>query len=209
MRVLLKETLDCTPDAAWRAIHSPAVFREVSSPVMTVESMEADGFPTVWEPGEHPVSMRGLGLVPLGMQVIRLSETTLRQAKSGSGKTGTGAGTVRILRDTGRGISGSMTAVTHWDHRMAIAADPDQPGKTLYRDQLIFQAGHATLAVWPGFWVFWQWRMAQIRRLAPTWRYDLGVDVDADTDADTDTDTDAENETPNSTGPDTVGNVTP
>ncbi|MFC5928066.1 hypothetical protein [Cryobacterium melibiosiphilum] len=178
MRVLLKETLDCTPDAAWRAIHSPAVFREVSSPVMTVESLEADGFPTVWEPGEHPVTMRGLGLVPLGIQVIRLSETTLRQKKTGSGKTGTGAGTVRILRDTGRGISGSMTAVTHWDHRMAIAADPANPGKTLYRDQLIFQAGHATLAVWPGFWVFWQWRMAQIKRLAPTWRLDLGVDVE-------------------------------
>jgi hypothetical protein len=195
MRVLLKETLDCTPDAAWRAIHSPAVFREVSSPVMTVESLEADGFPTVWEPGEHPVSMRGLGLVPLGMQVIRLSETTLRPAKSGSGRTGTG--TVRILRDTGRGISGSMTAVTHWDHRMAIAADPDQPGKTLYRDQLIFQAGYATLAVWPGFWVFWQWRMSQIKRLAPTWRFDLGVDTDTDT------------ETPSSTGPDAVGNVAP
>jgi hypothetical protein len=191
MRVLLKETLDCTPDAAWRAIHSPAVFREVSSPVMTVESLEADGFPTVWEPGEHPVSMRGLGLVPLGMQVIRLSETTLRPAKSGSGRTGT----VRILRDTGRGISGSMTAVTHWDHRMAIAADPDQPGKTLYRDQLIFQAGYATLAVWPGFWVFWQWRMSQIKRLAPTWRFDLGVDTDT--------------ETPSRTGPDAVGNVAP
>lgn len=193
MRVLLKQTLDCTPDAAWRAIHSPAVFREVSSPVMTVESLEADGFPTVWEPGEHPVSMRGLGLVPLGLQVIRLSETTLRQP--GTGKSGTGAGTVRILRDTGRGISGSMTAVTHWDHRMAIAADPNHPGKTLYRDQLIFQAGYATLAVWPGFWVFWQWRMAQIKRLAPTWRFDLGVDV--------------ETPAPDSDGPDAVANVTP
>jgi hypothetical protein len=203
MRVLLKETLDCTPDAAWRAIHSPAVFREVSSPVMTVESLEADGFPTTWEPGEHPVAMRGLGLVPLGMQVIRLSETTLRQGTPRSGAagsspaTGTGAGTVRILRDTGRGISGSMTAVTHWDHRMAIAADPDHPGKTLYRDQLIFRAGHATLAVWPGFWVFWQWRMAQIKRLAPTWRFDLGVDVETGTSTGTGTD------------PDAVANVTP
>ncbi|TFD46527.1 hypothetical protein E3T55_16790 [Cryobacterium frigoriphilum] len=200
MRVLLKETLDCTPDAAWRAIHSPAVFREVSSPVMTVESLEADGFPTSWEPGEHPVTMRGLGLVPLGMQVIRLSETTLRQAGTGTA-AGNGAGTVRILRDTGRGVSGSMAAVTHWDHRMAIAADPDHPGKTLYRDQLIFRAGHATLAVWPGFWVFWQWRMAQIKRLAPTWRFDLGVDVETPSDTGTGTGTD--------NGTDGVVSVTP
>jgi hypothetical protein len=184
MRVLLKETLNCTPDAAWRAIHSPAVFREVSSPVMTVESLEANGFPPIWEPGEHPVLMRGLGLVPLGTQVIRLSEKTLREPPArpvdvGRATAGTGATTVRVLRDTGRGVSGSMTAVTHWDHRMAISADPNHPGKTLYRDQLIFRAGHMTLAVWPGFWVFWQWRMQQIKRLAPSWRFDLGVDVEA------------------------------
>ena len=169
MRVLLKQTLDCTPDAAWRAIHSPAVFREVSSPFMAVESLEADGFPTTWEPGEHPLLMKGLGLVPLGIQVVRLSELTRRDSAHDG---------VRILRDTGRGISGGLTAVSTWDHSMAIAPDPDHPGKTLYRDQLIFGAGAATLAFWPGFWVFWQWRMHQIARLAPTWRFDLGVDAD-------------------------------
>jgi len=151
---------------------------------MRVESLEAGGFPTVWKTGEHPVSMRGLGLVPLGTQMIRLRETTLRQpglrqTDTGRSPTGTDAAIVRILRDTGRGVSGSMTAVTHWDHRMAISADPDHPGKTLYRDQLIFRAGHVTLAVWPGFWVFWQWRMRQIKRLAPSWRFDLGVDVES------------------------------
>jgi len=72
----------------------------------------------------------------------------------------------------------SLEAVSTWDHSMAIAPDPDHPGKTLYRDQLIFGAGAATLAFWPGFWVFWQWRMHQIARLAPTWRFDLGVDSD-------------------------------
>jgi hypothetical protein len=85
-------------------------------------------------------------------------------------------GNVRILRDTGRGLSGSLAAVTHWDHRMAIAPDPAGTGKTLYRDQLIFRAGPATLALWPAFWTFWQWRMAQLKRLAPSWRFDVGVD---------------------------------
>ncbi len=136
---------------------------------MAVESLEADGFPTSWEPGEHPLQMKGLGLVPLGIQVVRLSELTRRDSAHEG---------VRILRDTGRGISGGLTAVSTWDHSMAIAPDPDHPGKTLYRDQLIFGAGAATLAFWPGFWVFWQWRMHQIARLAPTWRFDLGVDSD-------------------------------
>jgi hypothetical protein len=163
MRVLLKEILDCTPDAAWRALQSPAVFREVSSPLMTAESLEADGFPTRWQAGEHAVSMSGLGLVPLGDQVIRLNMKTT-------------PGGVRIIRDSGGGVSGALAAVTKWDHRMAISADPAGTGKTLYRDQLIFSAGPATLAVWPGLWAFWQLRMARIKALAPSWRLDLGAD---------------------------------
>jgi hypothetical protein len=168
MRVLLKEILDCPPDAAWRALRSPAVFREVSSPVVSVESLEADGFPTVWEPGEHPVSLAALGLVPMGGQVIRLTMETTR--KDG----------VRILRDTGRGTSGALAAVTLWDHRMAVAPDPAGTGKTLFRDQLIFRTGAFTLASWPVFWALWQWRMLQLQRLAPTWWLDLGVDAEAE-----------------------------
>jgi hypothetical protein len=172
MRVLLKEILDCQPDAAWRAVQSPAVFREVSSPVLTMESLEPGGFPTVWSAGEHPVVMRGLGLVPMGEQVIKLATTTARK------------GDVRILRDTGRGVSGAVAAVTLWDHRMAISPDPAGSGKTLYRDQLVFTAEHgagrgtgpATLAMWPAFWAFWQWRMLRLKRLAPSWQLDLGVD---------------------------------
>ena len=164
MRVLLKEILDCTPDVAWHAIHSPAVFREVSSPFMAVESLEADGFPTRWEPGEHPAVFSMLGLVPMGTQIIRLANSTHRPDG------------VRILRDTGRGVSGALSAVTLWDHRMAIASDPAGTGKTLYRDQLIFRGRPATLALWPTFWAFWQWRMLRLKRLAPTWQHDVGID---------------------------------
>jgi hypothetical protein len=164
MRVLLKEILDCSPDAAWRALRSPAVFREVSSPLVSAVSLEADGFPTIWEPGEHPVSLTALGLVPMGEQVIRLTMATER--KDG----------VRILRDTGRGVSGALASLTLWDHRMAVSPDPAGTGKTLYRDQLIFRTGALTLAGWPVFWALWQWRMRRLTQLAPGWRLDLGVD---------------------------------
>jgi hypothetical protein len=163
MRVLLKEILDCPPDAAWRALASPAVFREVSGPLMGVRSLEQNGFPTRWEPGEHPVAMSGLGVVPLGEQMIRLD---MRTTKGG----------VRIVRDSGNGVTGLMSTITHWEHSMAISPDPAGTGKTLYRDQLVFSAGPATLAVWPGLWAFWQLRMLRLKALAPTWRYDLGAD---------------------------------
>ena len=66
---------------------------------------------------------------------------------------------------------------------MAVAPDPAGTGKTLFRDQLIFRTGTLTLASWPVFWALWQWRMRQLRRLAPTWRLDLGVDRTTDADA--------------------------
>lgn len=164
MRVLLKEVLDCDPNAAWRAIRSPAVFAEVASPLLVMQPAGPDGFPTVWDEGDHAVRVTGAGLLPLGTQLITLNVQTRQH------------GDVRILRDTGKGLSGPLAAVSHWDHRMAISDDPAGTGKTLYRDQLIFGAGPATVALWPSFWAFWQWRMAKLKRMAPSWRFDLGVD---------------------------------
>ncbi|CAD6004877.1 hypothetical protein [Agreia sp. COWG] len=163
MRVLLKFVLDTDPDAAWRAIRSPAVFQEVSSPFLKVRSLEADGFPTMWTPGEHPVEISGGGLVPLGKQVI-----DLRFIERPDG--------VRIVRDSGRGLTGAVSVPTEWDHQMAIAPDPAGTGKTLYRDRLIIGAGLLTPAAWYGMWAFWQWRGARIRQLAKGWAFDPEID---------------------------------
>ena len=55
MRVRLNLLLDCPPDAAWEAVHSPAVFQAVSGPITTAQSLEADGFPDRWADTEHRV----------------------------------------------------------------------------------------------------------------------------------------------------------
>jgi hypothetical protein len=162
MRVLLKLILDCDPYAAWRAIQSPAVLREVSGPLLRFDSLEPDDFPTTWSPGEHPLRARAGGAVPMGEQVLDISFPETRVPG------------VRILRDAGHGRSGMLSLVTRWDHRMAIAADPRGTGKTLFRDQLIFEAGPYTAALWPSLWSFWQWRGAQMKRMAPTWASDIG-----------------------------------
>ena len=158
MRVLLKFVLDCPPDAAWRALRSPAVFREVSSPLMTIESLDPGGFPTIWEEGSHEVKMRALGILPVGTQTISLSFTERADG-------------VRIVHDSGGPSGGSLATVSSFDHQMAIAPDPAGTGKTLYRDQLTFGAGPLTLAAWYPFWAFWQLRGARIRQLAPSWNH--------------------------------------
>lgn len=154
MRVLLKLRLDCSTDAAWDALRSPAVFRAVSWPFTTFESLEPQGFPPQWSAGEHPVRGRAFGLLPMGDQIIDLSFP--------DGPPG-----VRRVVDAGRGLSGPLALVTAWHHTMAVSSAPE--GGTLFRDELRFGAGALTPLMWPMFWAFWQWRGARLRRLAPTW----------------------------------------
>ena len=155
MRILLKLELDCTPDAAWRAIRSPAVLEQVSSPITAFDSLEEGGFPELWSEGDHHVLVRAFGLVDAGTQNIGIS---FPRRSDG----------VRVMLDSGPPLSGALALITRWRHRLAISALPD--GRTLYRDELSFSAGLATPVVWPALWAFWQWRAVGIRRLSATWR---------------------------------------
>lgn len=155
MRILLKLVLDCEPDVAWNAIRNPDVFRAVSFPLTAFESLEPDGFPESWPEGEHRVLAKALGLLPIGEQIIDISFPPRTDG-------------IRTVVDSGRGVSGQHTVVTKWEHTMAISSAPE--GKTLYRDQLVFEAGALTLPLWPVYWAFWQWRAFGLRRFAPLWR---------------------------------------
>lgn len=155
MRILLRLELDCSPDAAWRAIRSPAVFTSVSRPFTAFSSLEPGGFPELWPAGDHRVLVRALGLVDAGTQNIGIS---FPQTRPG----------VRMMQDSGPPLAGALSLITHWRHRLAVSALPD--GRTLYRDELRVDAGAATLLVWPVLWAFWQWRGYRMRSLAPSWR---------------------------------------
>ena len=64
MRILLKFEIDCDPDAAWRAVHSPNAVAELYGPLMALEPLVPSGMPTSWEPGDDvPVGMSALGIV--------------------------------------------------------------------------------------------------------------------------------------------------
>jgi hypothetical protein len=171
MRVLLKLVLDCPVDAAWRAIRSPSVFTAVSEPFTKFASLEADGFPELWTPGDHRVQVRAGGVVPIGEQIIAVSFPEAGAPGSGTraiGYSGVGSGEVHIMRDTGHGEGGGLGLITRWEHTMVVS---DAPGaRTLYRDQLVFEAGWMTPLLWPLYWAFWQWRAVGLRRLAPGWR---------------------------------------
>ncbi len=168
MRVTLRLTLDAPVDAVWEALHSPDVFRAVSGPFTTAESLEAGGFPTRWAGGEHRVRLRMVGALPMGTQLIRLRDETLPD------------GTL-VVHDEGRPLTGAMRVVTSWHHRMAISPDPSAPdARTLFRDTLEVGAGVLTPFAWLGFWGFWQLRARQLRRLAPGWVHEFGTSRSVD-----------------------------
>lgn len=162
MRVRLNLLLDCPPDAAWEAVHSPALFQAVSGPITTAQSLEPGGFPDRWADTEHRVRLRMLGLLPMGTQLIALRDETRADG-------------TRIVHDEGGPLTGAMSIVSRWHHRMAISPDPAAPdSRTRFRDALDVGAGVLTPVVWFGFWVFWQLRAQKLRRLAPGWTVQFG-----------------------------------
>jgi hypothetical protein len=162
MRILLKLVIDCDADAAWRALHSPRAVAELYGPMVDLAPLGPDALPTAWEPGaDVGVEMRLVGRVPLGRQLIHVSERTVPGPH----------GPVRIFRDSGIPIAGPLAALDVWDHQMAVSPAPGDPAKTLWRDRLVI-GGRAAPVLWPALWATWQWRAARIRALAPSWAHD-------------------------------------
>lgn len=162
MRILLKLVIDCDPDAAWRALHSPRAVAELYGPVVDLAPLVPSGMPTSWSPGDDvPVQLSAFGVVPMGRQLIHASDRVVNEP----------GGVVRIFRDSGIPLTGPLASLDVWDHQMAISAAPRAPGKTLWRDRLVI-GGPTAPALWPVLWATWQWRAARIRALAPTWAHD-------------------------------------
>ena len=162
--MLLKLVLDCDPDAAWRALHSPRAVAELYGPFLDLAPMDPAGLPSAWSPGDDaPVALSALGALPMGQQLIHVSERVVEER----------GGRVRILRDSGIPLTGPLAGLDVWDHQMAVSAAPGSPGRTLWRDRLVIGGGPAPL-LWPVLWSVWQWRGARLRALAPTWAHDPG-----------------------------------
>lgn len=149
MRVTLRLELDAYPETVWAMLHDPLALGAVVAPLLELEPVGHRRFPPTWTPGDHLVRLRLLGLVPLGDQRIRLSTCRRRGA--------------RILEDSGGPVSGILSLVSGWRHRMAVSPLPD--GRTLYRDRLDVSAGLLTPVVWLGLWMLWQYRARGIRRV--------------------------------------------
>ncbi|QPZ37568.1 hypothetical protein [Paramicrobacterium chengjingii] len=158
MYVQLKLVLDADPAAAWRALRSTSVMRELYAPFIGVNAGNTAS-KTHWQNTTDEIPLMLAGLVPLGRQLIELDYDETSHPG------------VKILRDTGSPASGPLSALRGWNHRMAVSATADDPGRTLFRDRLTFH-GPAVGAYWYPLWVMWQWRGSRLRDMAPNWAFD-------------------------------------
>jgi len=144
MDVFLRITLDADVETVWDALSRPAQMRAAARPFIRVRSREKGGFPSRWVAGTpHLVALSLFGIIPLGTQLVdvRYEERP---------------GNVRMVIDSGAPMSGPLTRLKVWDHRMAVSPIGDRT--TLYRDRLRVQAGWMTPFVWIGLWAMWQLR---------------------------------------------------
>lgn len=152
MKVQLRLTLNAPADEVWEAIRTPAVFTQVSSPLLNMTSEQPAGFPKRWlGDGPHTIGIRALGILPMGTQSIDVSFETRPDG-------------TRIMTDAGKALSGSLTVIKEWRHRMAVTAREDNT--TLYRDRLDVSAGLVTPLIWLSMWCFWQYRAVRLKQLA-------------------------------------------
>ena len=164
MHVQLKLLLSCSPDAAADALANPAVMVAVTRPLVVYRPIAP--VPRRWTAAAHPVRVALLGVLPMGRTHVDLAWREVADPAA-PGDDGLG-GIARIQENTGRGISG-VFRLLRIRHRMAVSPAPlaaGLPKGTLLRDRLEFDAGPLTPLLWPGLWLVWQWRGAQMRRLA-------------------------------------------
>jgi len=152
MKVSTKATLECSIDAAWEALHTPEVFRNVSAPFTSFRTDPGQELPPRFETNtDYPVTVMAAGIVPIGRQTIHLVDEPNSWAE-------------RTVEDCGRGESGPLAMLHNWSHRMSITARPD--GRTDFSDTLTADAGWLSPFAWLGLQVFWLWRRARLRSLS-------------------------------------------
>lgn len=153
MRIYVASPLACTADAAWEAAHRPAVAAQLYAPLFRMQPL--DGAPPErFTSGDRVrVSLRVLGAIPVGSQLIAVDDVL-------------DVSDARVMRDSGRPLSGPLALLRTWNHEMMVSTLPT--GQTVWKDELRV-TGVFAVPMAPVLWLMWQWRIAKLRRLARRW----------------------------------------
>ncbi len=148
MKVVVTTILDAPVERIWAEVKTPRLLNHVAAPLITFDLIDPATMPAHWGDGRYLVSMRFLGLIPIGRQWIVTSTPQPEDQTRGGFR----------IRDNGIGDIAKV-----WDHLIVIEARTD--GRTAYRDEVEVKAGVLTLGVWLFAHWFYRHRQARWRRL--------------------------------------------
>lgn len=152
MRITASTTLPVDIDTAWEMLHTPAVFKSVSSPFTIFRENPGHPLPHRFLPDtDYTVKVFAGGIIPLGTQIIRLEDSVESPDR-------------RHTTDVGYGMSGMLGMLSNWRHQMSLKAIAN--GQTRFNDQLTVNASWQTPLLWVAFSVFWRWRAMRLRQIA-------------------------------------------
>jgi len=155
MRFHLSSHLPGPPDKVINQAQTPRLLEYVSHPIMSYKPVEPTRFPKVWEEGTYWVSMKLLGILPIGNQAIGVSYPPVEDAF--------------VLRDNGH-----SAMIRAWDHTITISA---VGSGTLYRDEVSISAGLFTPVVWLFALLFFSHRQRRWKKLVRR-EFDYGAPRD-------------------------------
>lgn len=151
MKISTRATLECSIDSAWEALHTPDIFRRVSAPFTVFRTPPDAPLPSRFDTGvDYEVTVMAGGVIPLGRQVIHLSDEITDW-------------TTRTVTDSGHGLSGALGLLRGWNHQMTLHARAD--GRTAFFDTLEVHAGVQTPLLWPALRIMWAWRAMRLRHV--------------------------------------------
>lgn len=136
--------LEAPPEVVRAQIMRPDLLLHVSAPILRFKPIEPLALPDNWEDGEYRLSMRFLGILPLGRQIVGLETQPMR-------------GDIWSVRDNGRGW-----LISRWDHWIEVS--PEGEG-TRYTDRVTVEAGVLTPFVALFARIFYAHRQRRWRQL--------------------------------------------
>jgi hypothetical protein len=152
VKVTVSAVLPVDIDTAWEMLHTPAVFKAVSSPFTIFREHPEHPLPKRFSPDtDYTVSIFAGGIIPMGTQIIRLEDTMESLDR-------------RHTTDVGHGVSGILGLLKNWRHHMALTKLSND--QTQFTDQLSVNASWQTPMLWVAFSVFWRWRAMRLRQIA-------------------------------------------
>ncbi|MHA7820677.1 MAG: hypothetical protein ACX930_13600 [Erythrobacter sp.] len=144
----LTTTIDASPDEVTRHVMTPRLLDHVASPMIEFGYPPSFDRNADWPLGEHHVTMRLFGVLPIGWQAIGIEIPESPDPD------------VTLLRDNGH-----SPLIKRWDHWISIRPHPSGRG-TLYTDRVHIEAGLLTLFVTAYARLFYAHRQKRWRALA-------------------------------------------